>query len=138
MAFQKILIPLTGTEADKETIKLACRLSKKDKSKLFAMYVIAIKRSLPLEAELEAETVKAEELLDQAEQTAKAEDCKLETDLLQAREVAPTIVNEAAEKKVDLILMGVIFSRRFGQFSMGNIVPYVLKNAPCRVILYSQ
>ena len=25
-----------------------------------------------------------------------------------------------------------------GQFSLGNAVPYVLKNAPCRVILYHQ
>jgi hypothetical protein len=25
---------------------------------------------------------------------------------------------------------------RFGEFSLGEVVPYVLKNSPCRVILY--
>jgi nucleotide-binding universal stress UspA family protein len=138
MEFRKILVPVTGTEADDETMRLACRLAKRDKSKLYAMYVITIKRSLPLEAEIESEVNKAEELLDRAERIAEEENYEVETDLLQAREVAPTIIDEAIEKKVDLILMGVKFKRRFGQFQLGSIVPYVLNNAPCRVILYSQ
>ena len=138
MEFRKILVPVTGTEADDETMRLACRLAKRDKSKLYAMYVITIKRSLPLEAEIESEVNKAEELLDRAERIAEEENYEVETDLLQAREVAPTIIDEAIEKKVDLILIGVKFKRRFGQFQLGSIVPYVLNNAPCRVILYSQ
>jgi nucleotide-binding universal stress UspA family protein len=39
---------------------------------------------------------------------------------------------------VALILMGIKYKRRFGQFSLGSVVPYVLKNAPCPVILYQQ
>jgi nucleotide-binding universal stress UspA family protein len=42
------------------------------------------------------------------------------------------------ERGVDLILMGVKYKRRFGQFNVGSVVPYVLKNAPCPVILYQQ
>lgn len=72
------------------------------------------------------------------EKIADSEDYSLETDLLQAREVAPTVIDEAVERKIDLILMGVKYQRRFGQFSLGSIVPYILKNAPCQVILYSQ
>jgi len=139
MDFQKILVPITGLEeTDEETIKMACWLAKKSKSKIFVMYVIAVKRSLPLDVEIESEISRAESVLDRAEQISEKEDCEVETDLLQAREVAPTIVDEAIEKKVDLILMGVKYKARFGQFQLGSIVPYVLKNAPCRVILYSQ
>ncbi len=127
MEFHKILVPVNGTEADDEAIRLACRLAKKGKSKIYAVYVVTIKRSLPLEAEVESEIRKAEE-----------QDYEIETDLLQAREVGPPIVDEAVEQGVDLILMGVTYQRRFGQFSLGNTVPYVLKNAPCRVILYHQ
>ncbi|MCR4394974.1 MAG: universal stress protein [Dehalococcoidales bacterium] len=136
--FRRILVPVTGTEADDETMRMACWIAKRDKSKLYAMYVITIKRSLPLEAEIESETRKAEELLDRMERIAEAEDYTVETDLLQAREVAPTIIDEAVERKVDLIIMGVKYQRRFGQFSLGNIVPYILKNATCQVMLYSQ
>jgi nucleotide-binding universal stress UspA family protein len=136
--FHRILVPITGTEADEETMRMACWIAKRDKSKLYAMYVITIKRSLPLEAEIESETRRAEELLDRMERVAESEDYKLETDLLQAREVAPTIIDEAVDRKIDLIVMGIKYHLRFGQFSIGNIIPYILKNAPCQVMLYSQ
>jgi nucleotide-binding universal stress UspA family protein len=138
LIFHRILVPVTGTEADDETMRMACWIAKRDKSKLYAMYVITIKRSLPLEAEIESETRRAEELLDRMEKIAEAEDFQMETDLLQAREVAPTIIDEAVDRKIDLILMGVKYQKRFGQFSLGSIVPYILKNAPCQVMLFSQ
>ncbi|NOQ17667.1 MAG: universal stress protein, partial [Dehalococcoidales bacterium] len=77
-----------------------------------------------------------EEILNHIEKIAIEHNCKIATDLLQAREVGTAIVNEAAEREVDLILMGFAYKRRFGEFSLGEVVPYVLKNAPCRVILY--
>ena len=136
--FHRILVPVTGTEADEETMRMACWIARRDKSKLFAMYVITVKRSLPLEAEIESETRRAEELLDRMAVIAESEDYELETDLLQARDVAPTIIDEAVDRKIDLILMGIRYQLRFGQFNLGSIIPYVLKNAPCQVMLYSQ
>jgi len=136
--FHRILVPVAGTEADDEAIRLACRLARRDKGKIRAVYVITLKRTLPLDAEIESEIGKAEEILDHAESIAEEQDYEIETDLLQAREAGPTIVDEAVEREVDLILMGVTYKRRFGQFSLGSVVPYVLKNAPCRVILYHQ
>jgi nucleotide-binding universal stress UspA family protein len=138
LTFHRILVPVTGTDADDETMRMACWIAKRDKSKLYAMYVITIKRSLPLEAEIESETQKAEELLSRMEKVAESEDYQIETDLLQAREVAPTIIDEAVERKIDLIVMGVKYRRHFGQFSLGSIVPYIIKNGPCQVMLYSQ
>jgi len=138
MEFDKLLVPVIGTEADNEAMRLACRLAKKNKGKIWAVYVITIKRSLPLDAEIESEIRKAEGILDRIASVAEEEDYEVETDLVQAREAGPTIVDEAVEREVDLILMGVTYKRRFGQFSLGSVVPYVLKNAPCRVILYHQ
>ncbi|MFC1977640.1 universal stress protein [Chloroflexota bacterium] len=138
MEFKKILVPVIGTEADDEAIRLACRLAKKDKGKIWAVYVVTVKRALPLDAEIKLEIIKAEEILDHAQSIAEEQDYELETDLLQAREAGPTIIEEALEHEVDLILVGVEYKRRFGQFSLGSVVPYVLENAPCRVILYHQ
>jgi nucleotide-binding universal stress UspA family protein len=138
MKFKKILVPVTGTPVDSEAIRLACQLGKKDKAKVWAVCVVTIKRSLPLEAEIESEVRKAEEILDRAEIVAEEEDYEVETDVLQAREAGPAIVDEAVERGVDLILMGVPYKRRFGQFSLGTVVPYVLTNAPCRIILYHE
>lgn len=136
--FKQVLVPVAGTPADAETIRLACRLAKKDKGKVWAVSVVTIKRSLPLDAEIESEIKKAEEILNQVETVAEEEDCEIETDVLQAREVGPAVVDEAVERGVGLILMGVSYKQRFGQFSIGSVVPYVLKNSPCPVILYQQ
>ncbi len=138
MEFHKILVPVAGTEADDEAVRLACQLAKKNKAKICAVYVITVKRTLPLDADIESDIKTGEEILDHIESVAEELNCEVETDLLQAREPGPTIVDEAVEQKVDLILMGVKHKWRFGQFSLGNAVPYVLKNAPCHVILYHQ
>jgi nucleotide-binding universal stress UspA family protein len=134
--FNKILVPVSGTKADDESVRLACRLAKKTKGKIWAVYVITVKRALPLDAELNDETTHGEEILDRAASIAEEQEYELETDLLQAREAGPTIIDEAIEHEADLILMGVEYKRSFGQFSLGSVIPYVLRNAPGRVILY--
>lgn len=138
MEFNKILVPVTGRTVDDEAMRLACQLAKKNKGKIWAVYVITVKRSLPLDAEIKSEATKAEEVLDHIATVAEDADYETETDLLQAREAGPTLVDEAVEREVDLIIMGLTYKRRFGQFSLGNVLPYVLQNAPCQVILYHQ
>ena len=138
MEFKRILVPVVGTEADEEAMKLACRLAKKEKGKVWAVCVVAVKRALPLDAEIVPEIQSAEDILDRVERVAEEEDYEAETDILQAREVGPAIIDEAVERGVDLSLMGVKYKRRVGQFSLGSVVPYVLKNSPCPVILYQQ
>ena len=129
---------MTGAAAGEYAIELACRLSKQDKSDIYAVYIITMGRDLPLDAENEAEIQKAEGALSHIEGFAREQGCRVKTDVLQAREAGPAILDEAAEKDADLILMGVAYKRRFGEFSLGEVAPYVLKNAPCRVILYHQ
>ena len=136
MEFDRILVPVSGGAADAEAIRLACRLARKTKGKIWAIYVIMVRRTLPLDAQLSPEISQGEQILDHAESVAEEEDYQVETDLLQAREAGPTIVDEAVEREVNLILMGIEYKKRFGQFSLGSVVPYVLKNAPCHVILY--
>ena len=142
--FSKILVPVVGSQADDEAIKLACTLAKrvkdkeKENGKIWAVSVVAIKRALPLDAEIDSEIKKAEDLLNHVQSIAEEEEFEIETDVLQAREVGPAIVDEAVERGVHLILMGITYKKQFGQFSLGNVVPYVLENAPCRVILYQQ
>ncbi len=139
MEFQKILVPVTGNEADMEALKLAIRLARKEKGKIWSVYIITIKRALPLDAEIKTEIEKAEGIMDNIETIAEEEEeYEVETDILQARDVGPAIIDEAVERGVNLILMGVKYKKRFGQFSLGSVVPYILKNSPCPVILCQQ
>ncbi len=135
MRLRKILVPVNGNVTDAEAVSLACQLTKKDKGKVYAIYVIEVRRTLPLDAEIETEIHKGEEVLDRAQHAAEEAGYEIETELLQAREVGPAVVDEAVERGVDLVIIGVTYKKRFGEFNLGKVAPYVLKNAPCRVWL---
>jgi len=47
-------------------------------------------------------------------------------------------VDEAIERGVDVIIMGLKYEKRFGDFDMGIVVPYILRNAPCRVLVWRE
>ncbi len=135
---KKVLVPVNGSEADEETIRLSCRLAKKAGGKICVTYVIQVERTLPLDAEVRPQIEMAEQVLDKAERIAEEEDCDVETDLLQAREIGAAVVDEAIERGVDLITIGISYAKEFGEFSLGDTIPYVLKNAPCRVLIYRE
>jgi len=136
--FTRILVPVAGTEADEEALKLACSLTVKGKAQIKVIYAIVLNRSLPIDAEVESEIKRGEDILDRMERIAEEEEREIETDLLQARDVGPIVIDEASEFKAELIVMGVKYKQRLGQFSLGSVVPYVLKNARCKVLLYQQ
>src|SRR5207249_4427221 len=92
---RRILVPVKGYEIDVDAIELACRMAKPVKGTVHAIYVIEVKRTLPLDAEITPEIAQGEEVLSRAERTALAHGCQLHTDLLQAREVGPAVVDEA-------------------------------------------
>ncbi|MBM2831592.1 MAG: UspA domain protein, partial [Dehalococcoidia bacterium] len=98
MGYERILVPISGGKADEEAIKIACLVAKKAKGKIEVLYVIQVRRTLPLEAQIDPEIRKGEETLDRASTMADQEDFTVETELLQAREIGPAIVEEAVEK----------------------------------------
>ena len=128
-------MPVRGSRMDEEAVKLACLLTKKVKGKIYAAYIIRVAHALPLDAEVETDMQQGEEVLRQAEGTAVGEGCEVETDLLQARKAGPAIIEEAIERDIDLIILGLEHKKRFGEVSLGETVPYVLKHAPCRVLV---
>ena len=136
MEINKVLVPLNGERLDEDTMKLACNMARK--GQIYVVYVIQVNRALPLDAEIEPETEKGEQVLKRAERIADTLDCRVETELLQAREVGTAIVDVAVEQGVDLIIMGMHFKKRFGEFDLGSAIPYVLKNAPCRVLVWRE
>jgi nucleotide-binding universal stress UspA family protein len=139
MEFNKILVTVGGGKADEGAIDLACDLARgKGKKTIIAVHVIPVDRSLPLDAEIEAEMARSEAMLSRVEQQVKKRGCNVETDILQAREVGSAIIDVAREHQADLIIVSLTYKRQFGEFCLGDVAPYVLKNAPCRVLLDHQ
>jgi nucleotide-binding universal stress UspA family protein len=129
----KILVTVNGGSQDGELVDFACYQAKRARGKLYAVYVIEVKRELPLEVDLPAEVEKGEEILQKAEEVARHWKQEMETEVLQARDAGTAIVEEAERRDVDLVIVGLRYRKKFDQFYVGSTVSHVLKNAPCRV-----
>lgn len=134
----RILVPVSHDTASEESLRLACLVARQSKAKVYVVYVIEVNRSLPLDAEIPSDNTESEVVLTRAEAIAADEDVEIETDLLQARDVASAVIEEALEREVDLVIMGVDYKRRFGFFHMSETVFHVFRDAPCRVILLQE
>lgn len=130
---RQILVPLSADPADRDAVDLACRLAKLSKAHVFVVYVIEVKRTLPLDADIPPELEKGDSLLRGAEEWAAEMGMEIETELLQAREPGPAVVDEAVERGTDLIVLGIPYKTKFGDFDPGKIASYLLRKAPCRV-----
>jgi len=130
---QKILVPVNGNTTDGRTVSLACQMAKRARGRVYAIYVIEVKRTLPLDADLVDQRAQADTILDAAEHIADEWDMEIETEILQARDIGAAIVEEAVESHADLVVLGLPYTKVYGEFDLGKTVPYVLKHAPCEV-----
>ena len=134
--FRKAALGLNGGPTDELVVTLGCHLAKPTSAELVAIHVIEVDWSHELSDELSAENEAASSVLDQAEGIAERFKVKLTGDLLQAREVAAALVDEAIEIGADAIILGLPYRKRFGgDFAIGGTIPYVFQNAPFQVIV---
>ena len=128
------VLSLNGGPTDELVIECGCKLARADNSELVAVYVVEVDWSHDLADDLEEHREEASRALDLAEGMAEKEKVPLESQLLQARDVGAALVDEAVALEADAIVMGLPYKVRFGgDFALGLTIPYVLKNAPCRV-----
>lgn len=135
MEINRILVAARGNGVDQTGVEVACKLGRKSKAKIFIVYVIEVNRALPVDAIINTDAESAEKVLQEAEEYAQDRDFDIETEIIQARDVGPAIIEVARQHNVDIIVMSMSYKKRFGSFTMGHAIPFVLEEAPCRVII---
>ncbi len=130
-----IVVPVNGSPASVDALALACFLAKRNKGTVYAVYVIEVARTMPLDAEMTTEAQMGEQVLTEAERMAEHLDYRDNVfgELLQARDAGHAIVDEAVERGVSAIVMGVSYTGEVEE-ELAPAARYVLRNAPCHVI----
>jgi len=132
--FRRAVIALSGGPVDDAIVRLALEVTRQNHAELIAVHVVELDWTQPLDADVAERSEEAQRVLDAAEAIAEAMHGKIESVLVQARDVGAAIVDEAAARHADLLIMGLTYRTRFGgDFAIGRAVPYALKNAPCAV-----
>lgn len=138
MSWKKILVPVRGTSVDPDVVRLAITIGQRSKSEITAIHVIEVRWNLALDAVLNDELDRGEELLANASRVAEQSGGAVKTELLQAREAAAAIVDTALQQGSDLILMGMPYRTRLGKVYVGRTVQDVYVTAPCAVLAYRE
>jgi nucleotide-binding universal stress UspA family protein len=132
--FQRAVVALNGGPSDARIVRLAAGQASRSKGELIAVHVVEIDWTLPLDADIAGRSEEAQRVLDMAEGIAESVKIRMESVLLQARDVGAAIVDEATERGADLLVVGVPYRTRFGgEFAIGRTIPYILQNTPCAV-----
>jgi len=138
MPFNRDLAVVSDDPSDINTISRAADIVRDDHGQLFVVYVIKVERSLPLDAEIEEQVARGEQVLHRSERLARLPRSDIDSQLLQARMIGPAVVHEAIVKDADAIVIGTSYPTEFGAFSLGSDIPYILEHAPCDVILWRE
>jgi nucleotide-binding universal stress UspA family protein len=134
LTFERVLVPLAGTEADEAALRLTAVLLSGSTGQASLLHVIEV----PFERQLDAEDPKAvafaDEIMERAERFLVEQEVQVRTGIAQARAAGAAIVDDAAEGGADLIVMGLRYKKRFGGgWDAGRTVPYVMRNSTAPV-----
>jgi APA family basic amino acid/polyamine antiporter len=154
--FGSILVPIFDNKLDDDIVQTAARLAGETHDDLDpegavieAIWVFEMPLSLPMEAPLPEEQVRrAREALARAKAVGEEyEGVHVATAIVRARRAGEAIVHEARRRGVEAIVLGAeepsrvrggaLFGGAGGPLEnyVGEITKYVMRKAPCRVIL---
>jgi nucleotide-binding universal stress UspA family protein len=134
LTFDRILVPLSGTEADDAALRLSAVLLSGTAGEAILLHVIEVPFEHELDVQDPASVSFADEALSHGEAFLAEHEIRVETGIAQARAAGAAIVDEAVERAVDLIVMGLRYKKRFGGgWDAGRTVPYVMRNSTAPV-----
>ncbi len=153
--YSNILVPVFGTDLDDEIIATAGRLADAEveegeiNPRIDVIFVAELPLTVPIDAPLPKKVrERADRALARADQVGdEYENVEVGTAFVRARSAGAGIVAEARQRGSEVIVMGAEPPARFGggailggigaarPAEIGEVTEYVLKKAPCRVLL---
>ena len=129
-----IFAVLDGTPTDIDVTRTASQVGRHSKLRVVLLYVIEIGRDRPVDQEISEKTVEGEEILSSMEKLSKNYKIKTSGQLLQARSRGSAVVAHCKDEEADMIVVASPVSTRFGEYSIGESLEYILSNATCKVV----
>ena len=133
--FRRVLVPMKLGPIGEEMVATAVALAKERGARVDALFVVVV----PLDQELDAPLYEREEQaaasLAEAVWLGDEHDVRVEPVTVRARSLGRAIVEQAADRGSDLIVVGSSPRWRRQSAFFSPTVDYVLRNAPCEVLV---
>jgi basic amino acid/polyamine antiporter, APA family len=138
LEYRSILVPVAPGYPSDEAMDVACRLAAERRASIVAMTALEVPLELPLDAGLPELVREADEQLDEARAIGESYGVNVTTRLVRSRHAGRAIVDEASRRGSEIIVMGGPRRVRLAagrRAIFGDTVDFVLKHAPCRVMV---
>jgi basic amino acid/polyamine antiporter, APA family len=138
LEFRSILVPIAPGYASDEATDVACRLAAERRASIVAFTAIQVPLDLPLDAELPEDVREANEQLDEARAIGDSYGVNVIGRIARTRNIGRAIVDEAIRRNSEIIVMAGprrVRLQRGRRQIFGDSVDFVLRHAPCRVMV---
>jgi APA family basic amino acid/polyamine antiporter len=138
LEFRSILVPIAPGYASDEAMDVACRLAAERRASIVAFTAIEVPLDLPLDAELPEDVRDANQQLDEARAIGDSYGVNVIGRIARTRNIGRAIVDEAIRRNSEIIVMAGprrVRLQRGRRQIFGDAVDFVLRHAPCRVMV---
>ena len=138
LEYRSILVPIAAGYPSDEAMDVACRLATERRATIVAVTVIEVPLNLPLDAHLPDRVEEANEQLDEARAIGESYGVDVIGRIARSRNAGKAIVTEARRREAEIVVMGGprrVRLRAGRRAIFGDTVDFVLKHAPCRVMV---
>jgi nucleotide-binding universal stress UspA family protein len=136
--FEKILVPLDGSEHSLKALKVAVQIAQKFNGKITLVHVYSIgglaSYPTPVQEFIEAIRKAGTRILSDGEKRVKAEGVHVESLLLEGHAVEQ-IVKTCREGRFDLVVMGARGLSKIKEMLLGSVSDGVTRHAHCPVLV---
>jgi APA family basic amino acid/polyamine antiporter len=133
LEYRTILVPIVAGAGSREAVEVASQLATERAGRIVLLRVVVVPLELPLDAEMTPQLEEANRLLDEAAAIAESYGVRSVERVVRARHAGRAIVDEADRRGAEIVVLGAPRGQHKQIF--GHTVDYVLKNAPCRVMI---
>jgi APA family basic amino acid/polyamine antiporter len=135
-AFKSILVPMKLGDIGEEMVATAVALAKEKGARVEAITVVKVPRERALDAELPPDVAEsAAASIAEARALGEENDVTVHAEAVHARSIGHAIVDQAAQRGVDLIVMGSSARWRRQSRFFSPTVDHVLQHAHCEVLV---
>jgi APA family basic amino acid/polyamine antiporter len=134
--YERLLVPMKLGDIGEEMVATAIAIAKERGAEVEAITVVRVPRAFPLEGPLPPDVAtRAESALEEAQALGAENDVEVRTEIVRARSIGHSIVDEAEKRRADLIVLGSSPRWRRQSRFFSPTVDHVLKNARCEVLV---
>jgi APA family basic amino acid/polyamine antiporter len=133
--FHRVLVPMKLGPIGEEMVATAVALAKERDASVHALFVILVPLDQPLDAPMLDKEEQAAASLAEAALLGDENEVRIEPVTVRARSIGKAIVDQATERAADLIVLGSAPRWRRQSAFFSPTVDYVLRNAPCEVLV---